>query len=56
LIGLWDLLAGADLVYLLGALTGACLVIFAAAILAFYLRRGVARLFGRSAGGSRTQP
>jgi hypothetical protein len=56
LIGLWDLLAGADLVYLLGALTGACLVIFAAAILAFYLRRGVTRLFGRSAGGSRTQP
>jgi hypothetical protein len=51
-IGLWHLLADADLPYLLGALTGACLVIFAAAVLAFYLRRGVAKLFARPSGGS----
>jgi heme A synthase len=56
MIGLWDLLAGANLPYLLGALTGACLVIFAAAILAFYLRRGSARLFARASGGSRSRP
>jgi hypothetical protein len=56
LIGLWHLLADANLPYLLGALTGACLVILVAAILAFYLRRSVVRLFARSSGGSRTQP
>ena len=56
LIGLWDLLAGANLPYLLGALTGAGLVIFAAAILAFYLRRGAARLLGRPSHGSRSEP
>jgi hypothetical protein len=47
LIGLWHLLADANLPYLLGALTGACLVIFAAAVLAFYMRRGVVWLVGR---------
>jgi hypothetical protein len=46
-IGLWDLLADANLPYLLGALTGACLVIFAAAVLAFYMRRSVVWLIGR---------
>ena len=45
--GLWDLLADANLPYLLGALTGACLVIFTAAIIAFYMRRSVVRLVGR---------
>jgi len=53
-VGLWDLLADANLSYLLGALTGACLVIFSAAVLASYLRRGVARLFARPSGGSRS--
>ena len=46
-IGLWDVLPGADLPYLLGWLTGSCLVIVLFAILASYLRRGVAWLFGR---------
>jgi hypothetical protein len=55
LIGLWDLLADANLAYLLGALTGACLVIFAAAMLGWCLRRGAAWVFGRFSGGSRTQ-
>lgn len=47
LIGLWDLLADANLPYLLGALAGACLVIFAASVLAFYMRRSVVWLVGR---------
>jgi hypothetical protein len=47
IIGLWHLLAGANLPYLLGALTGASLVIFAAAVLAFYMRRSVVWLVGR---------
>jgi len=47
LIGLWNLLAEANLPYLLGALTGASAVIFVAALLAFSLRRGVAWLIGR---------
>jgi hypothetical protein len=46
-IGLWDLLPGADLAYLLGWLTGSCLVIVLFAILAHYLRRGVAWAIGR---------
>ena len=56
LIGLWDLLADANLAYLLGALTGACLVIFAAALLGWCLRRGAVRAFGRFSGGSRPEP
>jgi hypothetical protein len=55
LIGLWDLLADANLAYLLGALTGACLMISAAAMLGWCLRGGAARMFGRSPGGSRTE-
>jgi hypothetical protein len=47
LIGLWNLLADANLAYLLGTLTGACLVILAAAVFAFYMRRSVVRLIGR---------
>ena len=47
-IGLWHLLADANLPYLLGALTVACFGVFAAAILGFYLRRGAAWLFRRS--------
>jgi hypothetical protein len=47
LIGLWDLLADANLAYLLGALTGACLVIFAASVLALYMRRSIVWLVGR---------
>lgn len=48
LIGLWNLLAEANLPYLLGALAGASAVIFAGAMLAFALRRGLAWLIGRS--------
>jgi hypothetical protein len=47
LIGLWDLLGDANLPYLFGALTGACLVIVAAAVLACYLRRSVVWLASR---------
>jgi hypothetical protein len=47
IIGLWDLLADANLPYLFGALLGACLVIVAAGILAFYMRRSVVWLVGR---------
>jgi hypothetical protein len=47
LIGLWNLLADADLPYLLGALAGACLVILAAAVLALYMRRSIVWLVGR---------
>jgi hypothetical protein len=49
-------LADANLAYLLGALTGACLVIFAAAVLGWCQRRGAVRVFGRFSGGSRTEP
>ena len=45
-IGLWHLLADANLPYLLGALTAFCLAIAAAAVLGYGLRRGLARLFG----------
>jgi hypothetical protein len=55
LIGLWNLLADANLAYLLGALAGVCLVILAAAVLGWCLRRGAARVFIRSPSGSRTQ-
>jgi hypothetical protein len=50
LVGLWDLLADANLPYLLGALTGACLAIFGAAVFAYYLRRGIGALFRRQPG------
>jgi protein-S-isoprenylcysteine O-methyltransferase Ste14 len=55
LIGLWHLLADANLAYLLGALTGACLVIFAAAMLGWGLRRGAAWMLLRPPSGSRTE-
>jgi len=45
-LGLWHLLADANLPYLLGALTAFCLAIVAAALLGYGLRRGLARLFG----------
>jgi hypothetical protein len=44
-IGLWHVLGDADLTYLLGALTAFCLVILAAAVLAYGLRRALASLF-----------
>lgn len=44
-IGLWHLLADANLPYLLGALTAFCLAILAAAVLGFGLRRALIRLF-----------
>jgi hypothetical protein len=44
-VGLWHVLGDADLTYLLGALTAFCLVILAAAVLAYGLRRALAILF-----------
>ena len=44
-VGLWHLLADANLFYLLGALTAFCLAILAAAVLGFGLRRALIRLF-----------
>jgi len=44
-IGLWHLLADANLPYLLGALTAFCLAILAAAVRGFGLRRALIRLF-----------
>jgi hypothetical protein len=52
-IGLWDTLADADLFYLAGWLTGACLVIVLAAIFASYLRRGIGALIHRVRGTPR---
>jgi hypothetical protein len=45
-VGLWHVLGDADLPYVLGALTAFCLVIVAAAVLAFGLRRAFVGLFG----------
>ena len=45
-IGLWHILPGANLAYLLGTLAAACLAILMPAVLASSLRRGVGRLFG----------
>jgi hypothetical protein len=47
--GLWDMLADANLPYVLGALTAACLAIIAPAVLASLLRRGIGALFRRRA-------
>ena len=47
LIGLRDILADADMPYLLGMLTAACLAIFLPAIVGCYLSRGVSRPFRR---------
>jgi hypothetical protein len=44
LLGLWHLLADANLPYLLGALTAFCLGILATAVLGFGLRRALIRL------------
>ena len=44
-VGLWDMLADANLPYVLGALTASCLAIFLLAILAYYLRSGIGALF-----------
>ena len=46
-IGLWDLLDDANLLYLLGALTVSCLAISVPAILAAYLRRGISWAINR---------
>jgi len=45
-IGLWPLLADANLPYVLGALSAFCLAIALPAVLSCYLRRGIARAFG----------
>jgi hypothetical protein len=49
IIGLWNVLSDTDVAYLLGSLTGAVLVILLFAVLGYYLRRGVARIFRRHA-------
>jgi hypothetical protein len=46
-VGLWHLLADANLLYVLGALTAACLAILALAIIASLLQRGIGALFRR---------
>jgi hypothetical protein len=48
--GLWDMLADANLPYVLGALTVSCLAIFLPAILASLLRQGIGALFRRQPG------
>ena len=49
-VGLWDMLADANLPYVLGALTASCLAILLLAILAYYMRRGIGALFRRQPG------
>jgi uncharacterized membrane protein YbhN (UPF0104 family) len=49
-IGLWDMLADANLPYVLGALTASCMAIFLLAILAHYTRRGIGAPFRRQPG------
>jgi hypothetical protein len=49
-VGLWDMLADANLSYVLGALTVSCLAIFLPAILASLLRQGIGALFRRQPG------
>jgi hypothetical protein len=49
-VGLWDMLADANLPYVLGALTASCLAILLLAILAYYMRRGISALFRRQPG------
>jgi hypothetical protein len=49
IIGLWNVLPDTDVAYVLGSLTGAVLVILLFAVLGYYLRRGVARIFRRRA-------
>ncbi len=44
-VGLWHVLGDADLPYVLGALIAFCLVILAAAVLAYGLRRALVSLF-----------
>ncbi len=50
LIGLRNVLAGADLAYLAGWLTGSALAILLPAVVGSYLRRGIAALIGRGKG------
>ncbi len=50
LIGLKDTLADADLAYLAGWLTGSALAILLPAVIASYLRRGIAALIRRAKG------
>jgi hypothetical protein len=47
IIGLWNVLPDTDVAYVLGSLTGAVILLFA--VLGYYLRRGVARIFRRHA-------
>jgi hypothetical protein len=49
IIGSWNVLPDTDVAHMLGSLTGAVLVILLFAVLGYYLRRGVARIFRRRA-------
>jgi len=50
LIGLRNVLAGADLAYLGGWLTGSALAVLLPAVIASYLRRGIGALIRRAKG------